>query len=201
MVTGVDERRERVATHRPRAARGLERDETVVVVVTGRQPHVEPFYWEQRADAFTPLDDHDRSTADELVEADVVQLLEMVEAIDVDMDERHRALVLTHEREGGAHHFFVDTERSCDALREHRLPRAEITREHDDVAGRKIVPTRAASENVSCRRARAHRQRGHVARAPASARFTCTKSARACASAAPPFRRTAAGWSVGMRTA
>ena len=40
-----------------------------------------------------------------------------------------------------------------------------------------------------------------VVRAPASARFTCTKSARACASAAPPFRSTAAGWSVGMSTA
>ena len=35
----------------------------------------------------------------------------------------------------------------------------------------------------------------------ASARFTCTKSARACASAAPPLRSTADGWSVGMSTA
>ena len=137
-------------------------------------------------DPVAPLDDGDRAPAQELVETDVVQLLEMVEAIDVDVDERHPALVLADEREGGADDDLVDAERARDPLREHRLAHAEVTGQRDHVAGTQDRAHPGRERERLPRRPCACGQRVHGVRAPASARFTCTKSARACARRGAP---------------
>ena len=76
----------------------------------------------------------------------------MIDAVDVDVHERERGVVLPHDGEARAHDGLGDPERVRDALGEHRLARAELTRQHDDVAG--------AHDRAEARRERARLGRG-----------------------------------------
>ena len=128
---------QRVAAPGPRDARGLEPTPTAVVIaVTGREVHVEPVGGEQPRSTRSPHSTTvTASLAHEVVEPEVVQLLQVVEAVDVDVHERRGRVVLAHDGERRAHHRLGDAERDRDALGEHGLAGAELAVEHDDVAG------------------------------------------------------------------
>ncbi len=59
---------------------------------------------QQRAHRFAPLHHGHRVAVEQLVEPEVDDLLEVVEAVDVEVEQRHVAFVLAHDRERRAHH-------------------------------------------------------------------------------------------------
>src|SRR4051794_8087997 len=204
---GVDARGGQRSCHRvapvaPADAEGIDRHDAVVVALTRLEQHAEPVARQRRTDAIAPLDDGHRVLADEVVESEVVQLLHVIEAIDVDVHERCRRVVLAHHGERRAHHRFGDAEPDRDALGQHGLADPELAVEHDDVTGAQ-ERAEALTERVRLQRivGRGPQRRHDDADARASARLTVTKSARAWASAAPPLRSTAEGWNTGMSTA
>src|SRR5260221_13402107 len=83
-TSAVHDLGERVDALGPRDARRLDRDHALVVVVARLEQHSQPVAREHRAHSVTPLDDGDCVAAHEVVEAEVVQLLQMVEAVHVD---------------------------------------------------------------------------------------------------------------------
>ncbi len=105
--------------------------------------------------------------------------------VDVDVRDGHWTVVLLHDRERRARDGIAHAERPGHALDERRLARAQVAAEHDEVtfaekcadARPRPTPSRGRRRVVSIMRA---------GRAPAS---TCTKSARASASALPPDRK------------
>ena len=92
----------------------------------------------------TPLDDGD-AVVDQLVEAQVVKVLNPVEAIHVDVPERQPALVFLHDREGRAGHPFVDAQAVREPLRERGLARSEVADEQHEVAGHEEIAERAGN--------------------------------------------------------
>ena len=149
-----------LASFAPRDAGGVDGHHTVVVAVAGLEQHAQPVAREHGADAVTPLDHGDRLTADQVVEPEVVELLQVVEPVDVDVHQRQWCVVLAHDGERRAHHRFGDAERDRDALRQHRLAGAELAVEHDDVARTQQRPEplaeRVGLARVACRRLQRH---------------------------------------------
>ena len=90
---------------------------------------------EQLLNPVAPLDDGHAGPVDELLEAEVVQFLDPVEAIDVDVRDRQTARVLLHQRERRARDRTRDTEPTGDALRERGLAGSEVADQYDDVTG------------------------------------------------------------------
>ena len=121
----VDEGGERVAAHRPRATRGLEGDETVVVARHRPSSRTSSRSTGSSAlDPVAPLDDRDRCDRPRARRS-----RGRGAPGDGRGDRRRRgraarpAFVLADERERGAHHLLDDAERARDSLREHRLSR------------------------------------------------------------------------------
>src|SRR4051812_17046696 len=190
-----------VAPLDPGNARGLDRHDAVVVAVARLQQHAQPVARQRRAHAVAPLDEGHRVTADQIVEAQVVQLLQAVEAVHVDVHQRRGRVVLAHDRERGAHDRLVDPERDRDALGQDRLAGTELAVEDDHVTCAQHC-AESLAERVGLPGALGGGAQCHDApEERASARLMVTKSARACASAAPPLRNTADGWNTGMSTA
>ena len=109
------------------------------------------------------------------------------------------AVVLAHERERRAHHRLrVMPSARAMPFANTVLPDAELAVEHDDVAGAQDRADARRQRERLRRRVRRARQAWSSSPQRRRARASrATKSARACASAAPPFRSTADGWSVG----
>ena len=199
-------RARRAARAHATPAASTDDDAVVVAVARRRAARSSRSVGQQRA---RPRSPHSTtvtaSPPTQLVEPEVVQLLEVVEAVDVDVHERQSAVVLAHERERRAHHRLVDAERDRDALgaapscpcRGRRRARRRRRARSD-----RAEPLRRARASRSGVRASIVRSvMTRPTRRAASARLIVTKSARACASAAPPLRSTADGWSAGMSTA
>ena len=152
--------------------------------------------------AVAPLDDGDPVAADELVESEVVQLLQVIEAVDVEVARAaagpsYRARAVNVGLTTGS----VTPSARGEALGEHRLAACRARRRARR-RRRRATPRRCAARGrASRRRSRARVQLHRALVATRGARFTATKSARACASAAPPPRRTADGCSAGISTA
>ena len=179
----------------------LEHAAVVVIIrhAVHADAHVDTLTREHERDRLAPLDDSDPAL-EQLFEAQIVHLLDPVEAIHVDVRDGDAAFVLLHDRERRARHRLRDTQRARQPFRERRLAGAEVAGEHDEVTGAELRSDRLTDRRRLVRSLRRQRCHRHLS-ARASARFTCTKSARASARARPPERRTAEGCSVGISTA
>ena len=152
-------------------------------------------------DRVAPLDDRDRALLEQLLEAEVVQLLDALEPVHVDVREREPPVVLLHDRERRARHGLGDAEPARDALARTSVlpaPRSPVsTHEVADSAGAGRRPRRRLRSRAhSASSTRSSRQ------APRRARASRARSRHATsASARPPERSTADGCSVGISTA
>jgi hypothetical protein len=90
---------------------------------------------QHRSDEIAPLDEHHAGSVEDLLEPEVVELLNMIEAVDVDVRDRDASFVLADDRERGTHHRLGHAEPGGDALRDRGLTGSEITAQHDDIAG------------------------------------------------------------------
>src|SRR4051812_10257427 len=91
---------------------------------------------EPGAPVLGPLDKGNRAIE---VGLEVAPLLsaEAAHAIEVEVRDRRRGLVAVADRERGARNGRFDAERAARAANEGRLPRTELARDADDVAGPK----------------------------------------------------------------
>ena len=80
--------------------------------------------------------EHHATGVEQLGDADVLQLGESLEAVDVEVVERQPALVVTGQGEGRAGDLVVDPEPGAEPLGERGLARAQLAGEQDQVAGR-----------------------------------------------------------------
>src|SRR5262245_12385589 len=192
----------------PRSPATFDLDDALVVAGAGGQTNLEAVGRQHAVDGVAPFDQRHGVLAHDLLEAEVVQLLERADPVHVDVHDRDPALVLAHDRERRAHHGIGDAERARHPSSEHGLPRSEVSREGNDVAGAEQLADGLRDgeglvrgtrhDPTSPRHALGDDARSAVTRC--SARLTRTKSARACASAVPPLRSTAEGWNVGIST-
>src|ERR687892_2447435 len=86
----------------PRAAGAAQDDGALVVAVTEGQPHLEQVHRKHRHDDVAPLDEHDALVVQQLGEAEVGDLAELVQSIDVDVVHGEVSRVLLDQRERGA---------------------------------------------------------------------------------------------------
>ena len=135
----------------------------VVVVVARLQAHDDAIERQDRRDQLTPFDEHDARTVDDLLEAEIVKLLHVIEPVHVDVGDRDVAVVLAHDRERRAHDRLGHAETGGDALRERRLAAPQLAREHDDIAGREARRDRRTDGTRLRGRTRSY---SHVALAP-----------------------------------
>ena len=143
-----------------------------------------------------------------VVEPEVVQLLQVVEPVHVDVHEREgsvaldvvAAALLAHDGEGRAHDGSVTPSARAIPLANTVLPApsspASTTTSPARSSAPDALPRARASRRAVCRDRHRARSRGRAR----SARLIVTKSARACASAAPPLRSTADGCNAGIST-
>ena len=103
--------------------------------VRGRDLHAQPALGQQLLDRVAPLHEQHVVAAAELLQAEIDDVLDAVEAVHVDVCQVEDARVLLHERERRRHHGLLDAQPACDALGERRLARAQLPGEHHGVAG------------------------------------------------------------------
>ena len=135
-----------------------------------------------------------------------IDLLQVVEPVDVEVQERHVAFVLTHDRERRAHDRLGHAEAAArypsraPSCRRRGRRRARPRRPPGAAQPTRVAPARprlASPTPSTSAQHRSLRRRG----APRGRASRSTKSARAWARAGPPLRSTADGCSAGMRTA
>src|SRR5262249_9790076 len=183
-------------------------DDALVVAAASGKTDVEPVARQHSVDHVAPFDERDGVVAQNLLEPEVVQLLERVDAIDVHVHDGHSTFVLANDGERGAHDRVLRAERPREAACEQGLARSEVAGQGDDVAGAEQLADRSRQREGLVRRtghdaaSACHAPDGSARSSVTrrNARFTRTKSARACASAVPPLRNTAEGWNVGIKT-
>src|SRR5712692_1377932 len=90
---------------------------------------------QQRQELVGPFDHRHAVTREQLVQAEIEQLREALRAIGVDVMHGHAAAILVDEDEGRAHDPARHPEPARQALREARLPGAELTGQRDDITG------------------------------------------------------------------
>src|ERR1700722_4943243 len=83
-----------------------------------------------------PLDHECAAVGDDLIEAEIVELVGLGEAPAIDMGESGSRLVLVAKGKGRAGHLVGAAESSHQAPYEGRLAGAEVTDEKNDVAGK-----------------------------------------------------------------
>src|SRR5689334_17270276 len=81
--TSAHDLRQRVGALGPREPGRVDRHDALVVGIPRFEEHAQPLARERGADAVAPLDHRHRLAPDDVVEAEVVQLLEVVEAVHV----------------------------------------------------------------------------------------------------------------------
>lgn len=104
-------------------------------------------------EALAPLDQHHRVVPDAIDEAELEQLVDGAQPIEIGVNERDPRGQLVHQRERRRGHGDVrlDAERARDGSHQERLARAEAALEHDQIAGRerttqrRTEPTRRAA--------------------------------------------------------
>ena len=152
---------ERGAPRRPHDATGDNLDvAAIIVVVVQREPHVDPVEGKHARDGFAPLDDRDPAL-EQFLEAEVVQFLNPVEAVHVDVRDRHAAVVLLHDRERRARHLLRDAEPTRQALGERGLARTEVAGQHDEITDAQLRTDRFTDRlglGRALRRERCHRR-------------------------------------------
>lgn len=121
-------------TGHPARPDGGELEHPVVVALTEGDAYLEEVGGQHGRDPVAPLDEHDTALVEELLEAEVADLLEPVEAINVEVVQREPALVAVHQREGRAGDGLVHPQRGPEPLGEGGLAGTEIAGEQHDVA-------------------------------------------------------------------
>ena len=81
-----------------------------------------------------PLDERDALVVEQLADPEVDQLLEVFEAVGVDVDDGEPAVVGVHDDERRARDRLLHPEGAAEALHERRLPGAEVAGEQEQVA-------------------------------------------------------------------
>src|SRR5581483_2991605 len=130
---GLDDLAQPTAALSPRFAQRHQLDDPFVGAGTGGEAHLEPVRRQRAAGHLAPFDQRD-ALLELLLDAELVELLDPLEPVDVDVAEADAPLVLPDERERRAHHRAVDVEPAPDALGQRRLAGAEFAGEHHDVA-------------------------------------------------------------------
>ena len=111
-----------------------QRDQPVVVARSQLQAHLQEVGGQDGGGNVSPLDQRHAALVEQLGQRQVDDLLEVVEAVHVGVDEREPALVGAHQGEGGARHLLFDAQTPPEALGEDRLAGAQLPRQQDDVS-------------------------------------------------------------------
>lgn len=101
------------------------------------QPHRDARRGDRSGTRLGPFDEHHRVVE---VRLDIAPLRRRhsLEAVEIEMRDRDVALIAVGDRERRARDRTVEAERTASAADEGRLPRAEVTRDRDDVSETKI---------------------------------------------------------------
>src|SRR4051794_21189968 len=180
-------------------------DALVVVRVAHGQADLEELGGQGGYDGVAPLDEGDGLAVEQLAQGQIRELLQVVEAVDVEVVQADAPFVLACQRERGARHDLVDLEAAGEALGERGLAAAEVPHEQDQVPGPHHLRDGAGQGPGLVDRAGAALQHAgvvheRVPEAAARATLARTKSARIWASGSFPPRSAAAGCSVGIST-
>src|SRR5690606_10936043 len=81
-----------------------------------------------------PLDEHDAAVVQEFGQAELGDLAELVEPVDVEVVDRQPARILLRQGEGGAGDGLDYAQPGTEALRERRLARTQVAGEDQQVA-------------------------------------------------------------------
>src|SRR4051812_9637521 len=123
-----------VVARRPSRPRGAETHHACVVVVAELEPHLDELGRERRDHGVAPLDQRHALVVDQLAEAEVEELLQALEAVGVDVNDRKDALIRVHDHERGAGDGLLDAQGLAEPLHEGGLACAQVTGEQEQVA-------------------------------------------------------------------
>src|SRR5690349_25075136 len=79
-----------VVAGRPRRTRSLQMNHTGVVVVAQLEANLQELRWQGGDDGVAPLDEGDALVVEQLAQAEVEQLLKVLESVGVDVHDRER---------------------------------------------------------------------------------------------------------------